>query len=931
MKVKSLLVSLFTCGLLLAGCNGGGETSTSSPTSSPTSQPTSAPTSSPTSAPTSAPTSEPTSAPTSAHSHVWGAPTYEWSKDYSKCTAKRVCTDNSEHVETETVDSVYEVTQKATCEVNGKATYTATFTNAAFEKQVHEVTLPATDHNFGEITYKWSDDHKTCTATKPCLNDETHNVVETVTAKKESASYASSETQTIVMKDVYTATFENEDFEKQTFESDPQPVDGFEKLSYELVYNQYYKVKAASAGVTGEIFVPDFYDNVPVAKIEEYAFAQCEGITNIIISNSITELGNSIFYPKYTEYPMNLKYIGSFEKWMQITDKYGLQDVEEVHLYFDNCEAEITELIVPPVRYDSLNYFEFYRCTGLKKVGFEEGITAISSYAFGYCKSLRDITFPSTIEYIGSYAFTRCTSLIIVEVPESIKRIESSAFNYCTALASIAIRNANVNMEDNVFNNCDCLKEIIYGKDPQKSFIDENGLVIYARDDGSVLTQYCGTNKDVVIPDHITSIENKAFADNSVIESVSIGAGVTYIHHEAFARCENLKTVEFKGSLLKTIDDSAFYSCKKLESINLPEGLEEIGMYAFNSCSSLEEIVVPDSIKTIEDCAFGSCVSLKTLVIGTGLETLGYDVLGGCDAIESITIPFLANTESKSQYLGYLIGNNHDYYNKDFPTSIKSVTLTREVEELSGGIFKDCSSLESITLPAGIKTIGSSAFSNCSSLTELNIPDTVTTVEIYAFSGCESLHYNNDGVAYYLGDETYSFTVLVKAMWEGMDTPTYEVKEHCHVICHEAFKNCSNLKRLIVHEDLTYIGLYAFQNTSNLVLEYHGTEQKWFDFPRKDFLYGCCSVELYLNGDEEETTTFHVPEGVETIEQYSLAMCRHLNTVYIPHSVTRIEDYALNDNIYDVYYDGTEEEWNNLDIAYYWGAPSSVTMHYAVA
>lgn len=68
--------------------------------------------------------------------HKWGAPTYEWSADYSTCTATRVCQDEDcvDLVETETVNSTCERTEATETE-NGQAVYTAVFANAAFETQ----------------------------------------------------------------------------------------------------------------------------------------------------------------------------------------------------------------------------------------------------------------------------------------------------------------------------------------------------------------------------------------------------------------------------------------------------------------------------------------------------------------------------------------------------------------------------------------------------------------------------------------------------------------------------------------------------------------------------------------------------------------------------------------------------------------------------
>ena len=93
------------------------------------------------------PTTEPPATTMSQHSHQWGLISYTWAEDNTKCTAKRVCTEDSTHIEQETVNTTYEVVTEAKCEEDGKGRYTADFENEAFVDQTKEITLEAIGHN----------------------------------------------------------------------------------------------------------------------------------------------------------------------------------------------------------------------------------------------------------------------------------------------------------------------------------------------------------------------------------------------------------------------------------------------------------------------------------------------------------------------------------------------------------------------------------------------------------------------------------------------------------------------------------------------------------------------------------------------------------------------------------------------------------------
>ena len=77
-----------------------------------------------------------------AAGHSWKAPVYEWSQDNSSVTASAVCEHDANHVYSETVDTICEVTVKPTPESAGSGTYTAVFSAPMFASQVKNAAIP---------------------------------------------------------------------------------------------------------------------------------------------------------------------------------------------------------------------------------------------------------------------------------------------------------------------------------------------------------------------------------------------------------------------------------------------------------------------------------------------------------------------------------------------------------------------------------------------------------------------------------------------------------------------------------------------------------------------------------------------------------------------------------------------------------------------
>ena len=83
---------------------------------------------------------------------------------------------------------------------------------------------------------------------------------------------------------------------------------------------------------------------------------------------------------------------------------------------------------------------------------------------------------------------------------------------------------------------------------------------------------------------------------------------------------------------MTSIGCDAFYGCKSLTSITIPNRVTSIGKFAFCKCESLTSITIPDSVTSIGERAFEDCTSLTSIKIAASNEK--YLIINNYDKVE---------------------------------------------------------------------------------------------------------------------------------------------------------------------------------------------------------------------------------------------------------------------------------------------------------
>ncbi len=452
------------------------------------------------------------------------------------------------------------------------------------------------------------------------------------------------------------------------------------------------------------------------------------------------------------------------------------------------------------------------------------------------------------------------SSIKNVTVGDGVTSIGSYAFYYCTNLASITIPDGVTSIGHSAFNGCERLTSI-------------------------------------TIPDSVTTIGEYAFAWCS-LRSVTIGNSVTTIGYSAFYYCDSLTSVIIPDSVT-TIGEGAFGYCDSLTSVKIGNSVTAIGEKAFYYCDSLTSVIIPDSVTTIGEDAFGHCDSLTSVKIGNSVTAIGEEAFRGCTRLTSIEVDtdneYYSSDSSKVLYnkdktelVQYPIGNKRtEFIIPDSVTtivnyafedceSLTTITIGNSVTSIGSYAFYDCTNLTSITIPDSVTSIGEDAFNDCESLTSITIPDSVISIGEDAFY---NTGYYNDS-SNWEDDVLYIGNHLIKA--NTSISGAYTIKEGTKCIAGGAFKSCDSLTSVTIANSVTTIGNGAFSSCDSL-------------------------------------TSVTVGNSVTTIGHSAFYNCNNLTSVTIPDSVTTIGyraffTFAINISLTDVYYTGTQEQWNKIII-----------------
>ena len=250
--------------------------------------------------------------------------------------------------------------------------------------------------------------------------------------------------------------------------------------------------------------------------------------------------------------------------WYDLNESNKTATVTYRGNYYDSYSNEYSGSVVIPssVTYNDTTY----------------SVTSIGDDAFYECYSLTSITIPNSVTSIGYGAFQYCSSLASITIPNSVTSIGNNAFGGCSSFTSVTIPNSVISIGDYAFGGCSSLTS-------------------------------------VTIPNSVTSIGGWAFNGTGIYTNAANWKnGALYINNCLIGVEEDFMGDYAIKAGTRLIAGGAFYNCKSLTSVTIPNSVTSIGDYAFRGCESLTSVTIPNSVTSIGSFAFDGCFKLTSVI-----------------------------------------------------------------------------------------------------------------------------------------------------------------------------------------------------------------------------------------------------------------------------------------------------------------------------
>lgn len=360
-----------------------------------------------------------------------------------------------------------------------------------------------------------------------------------------------------------------------------------------------------------------------------------------------------------------------------------------------------------------------------------------------------------------------------------------------------------------------------------------------------IIVMLCSLSAKLTVVDignltNLDKIPQFAFA-YSKVEQVYLPKSLRKICTGAFSSCENLERVVFaQNSILSTIMKFAFYECKSLHIIALPNTINEISFKCF-ALSGLTSIDIPKSITTINKYAFYQCSQLVNIKLNEGLISILESAFSFNTNLKVITLPNSIKSIGK------------DAFSSCFLLSKVIITQNSQLESLAQGVF-DSTQIEEIILGPKIQRI----------YPLLNVPNLKKINFHYSTPGQlinGKFKVHNDGTV-------YSHGRTLELIFAPKNLSQLTIPSFCESIHPVALQGMENLTKI------------EYAKVAPNIIRNQISRKCWLNIKEISILGETCEL-IYNSFYTLESVVFDKSTKIDSIPSHAFMNCRKLKKVSI--------------------------------------------------